>query len=428
MLQLATTPTPLEPALRRYFGPQACLDRRLRHIEGTHRTRSVSETLASIGGRLADLGVSRVIDLTPLDRIGLPVFNVCIPNRFTECYTAGKGITREACLVSGLMEAFEIRCATARHPRYELCGVPRARAQEHGEALDPNTLLLPVEGQFDDAQRLDWFRCLELSSQREAYLPADLFGFAYGKANGSTRTTPYVNTNGLASGNSVHEAIVHALLELVERDGLVLSNFGAPRPIAVPDHGLSPALDSLLARLRAVELELLVFDISTDIGLPTYQAYLVDACGFGEYHLHCGMGCHLDPHVALSRAVTEACQVRLTYFAGARNDVADASAGEDAYRALLACHAEAPARPLPDAAAPITDLGDVLDDVQGRLAAVGCDEVWVANLSQPGFEQLAVSCYVPGLEGLCYDEQGQLAVGERGWQWRQRHGARRFGF
>ncbi len=419
---------PLPPALRDYFGERACLDRQLRHTDGTHRTRSVDQTLALLAPRLADLGITRVIDLTPLDRIGLPVFNLCIPNRFTECYTAGKGSTREACLVSGLMEAFELRCATEHHAAYVMQARTLEQMRAHGEVIDPQQMLLPVEGPFDGTERFDWFRCLELGSRRQAYLPADLFGFAYGHDPGVARSTPYTNTNGVASGNSVHEALVHSLCELVERDGLVLSNFGASRPVAVPPDGLPTHVRALLDRIDAADLDLLVFDIGTDIGVPAYQAYLVDACGFGEYHLHSGMGCHPDPHVALSRAITEAGQVRLTYFAGARNDVADGPVGQAAYDALLACHDEAPPTPIPAAPPPREDLAEVLDDLCARLAAVGCPEVWVANLSRPDFPQVALACYVPGLEGLCFDADGQLAIGERGWQHRERLGARRFAF
>lgn len=418
----------LPAALREYFGDRASLEHRLAQVDGTYRTRSIDSTLALLAPRVRDLGVTRVIDLTPLDRVGLPVFNFCLPNRITECYTAGKGLTREACLVSGLMEAFELGCAMASHPMHEVRALTRAELRPRGEVLDPAELLLPVEGEFDGRERMDWYRCLELGTGRQAFLPADLFGFGYGRGPGVTASTPYRSTNGVASGNSVYEAIVHALCELVERDGLVLSNFGPSRPVAVPRAELPPSLGALLDRLRDAELELLVFDIGTDVGLFAYQAYLVDACGFDRYHLHSGMGCHFDPHVALGRAVTEACQVRLTYFAGARNDVADGPAGADAQRDLLACYGEAEPRPLPPAPPVRLDLAEALDDLLERLAAVGCPEVWVADLSRPDFPQTAVACYVPGLEGPYYDAHGRLAIGERGWEHRQRLGARRFAF
>lgn len=417
----------LDAALRSLCGDDVALDRRPLELEGTLRCRPIADTLASIGSRFADLGITRLIDLTPLDRVGVPVFNVCVPNPRTECYAAGKGLTRDACLVSALMEAFELRAALARQPRHEVLGRRHVDMAALGEAIAPADLPLPVRGDFTGDERHDWLRCLELGTGRPVHLPADLFGFAYGRGPGITRAVPRGNTNGLASGNSAYEAILHGLYELIERDALVLSNFGQPRRLLVPRAGLGPRLDELLDRIDGAGLELRLFDLTSDLDVPTYQAYLVDPCGFATYHLHTGHGCHHDGRVALARAITEACQVRLTTFAGAREDVADPVVDEAAYRALVSCHEAATPTALPPTGPPL-DLDLAVADLLERLAAVGCPDVYVASLGLPGFEQVAMRCYAPGLEAPNRDDAGQLAVGARGWSYREQHGARHFGF
>ncbi len=47
--------------------------------EGTHRTVSPTETLARAGRFMPDLGITRIANVTGLDRIGIPVVMVCRP-------------------------------------------------------------------------------------------------------------------------------------------------------------------------------------------------------------------------------------------------------------------------------------------------------------------------------------------------------------
>lgn len=49
------------------------------YFDGTHRYRSPGETHAAIEPLMAEIGVSEITDLTPLDRIGIPVFSAVRP-------------------------------------------------------------------------------------------------------------------------------------------------------------------------------------------------------------------------------------------------------------------------------------------------------------------------------------------------------------
>lgn len=54
------------------------------------------------------MGITRVADVTGLDRIGIPVVMVCRPNARSLAVSQGKGIDIEAATVSGLMESVEL--------------------------------------------------------------------------------------------------------------------------------------------------------------------------------------------------------------------------------------------------------------------------------------------------------------------------------
>src|SRR5512135_2506397 len=78
-----------------------------RHWHGTHRTRAPEATLAALGPRLGDFGITRIANLTGLDRTGIPVVMVCRPNARSSAVFHGKGIDISAAKASGLMAAIE---------------------------------------------------------------------------------------------------------------------------------------------------------------------------------------------------------------------------------------------------------------------------------------------------------------------------------
>ena len=54
------------------------------------------------------LGISRLADVTGLDRIGIPVVMACRPNARSLAVSQGKGLDRDAARASALMEAIEL--------------------------------------------------------------------------------------------------------------------------------------------------------------------------------------------------------------------------------------------------------------------------------------------------------------------------------
>jgi len=78
------------------------------------------------------------------------------------------------------------------------------------------------------------------------------------------------NSNGLASGNDVHEALLHGLCEVVERHAWALAQLEPERMVAIDEASLgSPALRELVDAVRAAGLKLGMYDITWEAGLPT---------------------------------------------------------------------------------------------------------------------------------------------------------------
>lgn len=404
-----------------------CGDSEVRARDGLFRSLPVDRTLNAIRDEWTSLGITRSMDHTHMDRIGVPVFGFCIPSRVTESYCSGKGLTRDAALVSGLMEAYEYRCVTSTVIAESLLGKTIDEAAAVGALIDPASLPLPVEGEYVSSDRLDWMECLEIVEEQVLILPADLFAVGLPVRDGVRRGSGYISTNGKASGNTLLEAITHALLELIERDAYVLSNIDRERRVSRQSLERTPRLAELLEHIERVGIEVYLFDITSDLAVPCYEVYLSERSGLERYHIHAGRGCHVDAEVALLRAITEACQARVAYFVGARRDVADGDRAAANHNALVRAYRETNEVEFVGANTSWDDFRSLLDHLIRRLGLKGLTRILVTNLTPPRSRLACVSCWIPGLEGL-YFRDGRLRLGARGKALINGRGKRRPGF
>jgi ribosomal protein S12 methylthiotransferase accessory factor len=126
-------------------------------------------------------------------------------------------------------------------------------------------------------------------------------------------------SNGLASGNSRDEAALHALYEIIERDAMALQHQASPRPeyldlASITDDVCGPLIEKVLA----ADVTVTITHVPSRFGVSCFSATVWSQ----DFPAPSGgWGAHLDPQVALSRAITEAAQSRLTGIAGSRDDL-----------------------------------------------------------------------------------------------------------
>ena len=75
---------------------------------GTHRIISPDDTLARIVPKAPQIGITRLGNVTGLDRIGIPVTVAVRPNSRSVSVSQGKGLGISQALASALMEAIEL--------------------------------------------------------------------------------------------------------------------------------------------------------------------------------------------------------------------------------------------------------------------------------------------------------------------------------
>src|SRR6202140_3431290 len=168
------------------------------------------------------IGVTKVADLTDLDRVGIPNFMTVRPHDLGPgiSYYNGKGTTRAAAYAGALMEAVE------RHAgeRYDGPIISSSYYYLRGEhpCIDPREIHVPMVRNYSEHLMLEWALGYDLVTRRATFAPLNCVMAPYSPY--IAMPLFYTSTNGLASGNTRVDAVCHALCAVVERDASALSN------------------------------------------------------------------------------------------------------------------------------------------------------------------------------------------------------------
>jgi ribosomal protein S12 methylthiotransferase accessory factor len=295
--------------------------------DGTQRACNPEDTVRRLRALAPRIGITRLANITGLDVVGVPVWVGIRPNSRGLATSQGKGLTHAAAKASALMEAVE---------------------SWHAENIDQPVYVdspwsfrrkAPIIGYerlsfYEDSpprrdQPFAWIEGYDLLQERACWVPLESVSTNYvGSAQRRSATTFMQSSNGLAGGNEVLEAITHALCELVERDAIhragdAMRRFDAGRRVRI-ETIVDADCHAVLDRLEHSGVAVAAFDLSSDLGIPVYGCSIVDADDTASWRPlppFNGYGCHLNPGIAMLRALTEAVQSRLTYISGSRDDI-----------------------------------------------------------------------------------------------------------
>ncbi|HMH51272.1 MAG TPA: TOMM precursor leader peptide-binding protein, partial [Candidatus Acidoferrum sp.] len=378
------------------------LESRRKHpsADGGSRTCPPEEVLARLEPHVSPLTglIGGLVDHSPA--AGLPVYGTRQILPFTVGprenrrigraeNAAGKGTTEIQAKVSCLAEAVE------RYSTGWQGWEPRRRATlaELGSAaIHPNDVMRYSERQYASRQTwnrgndgfnwvaqpfaperaVDWTPMWSLSHERARWVPTQLCYYNYG---GEPDHEFYrADSNGCASGSALEEAILQGFMELVERDSCALWWYNRVRRPAVDLASFDdPFFRRTEAFLRGKGRTLYALDLTSDLGVPVVVALTHDAAG-GK--IICGLGAHLNVHVAASRAVAE-----LNQMMGLERDDRPEATSDGDEQALAWWMREAtienqpyvmpaPGRTVTGADYPGLETDDLLGDLEQCVAAV----------------------------------------------------------
>ena len=370
-------------------------------VAGTHRAMDPALTLNRIRPHLHKAGITRVADITGLDTVGIPVVVAMRPASGSLAVEAGKGATLHAAATSATMEAIERFVGEENPVRDLVATVGQVRDRL---AVPADQFPLMAHATIVEDRAYAWSEMWELNTGKAMLAPELLVQLPV--AQPSMIESPWAaSSNGLASGNHVAEALCAGLYEVVERDATscweVAHTNGTPNLRVDLSTLKGDIIKGICEQVWASDSDLAINWCPTEVGIPTCMAYVwSNQNGLGIYK---GYGCHLDPEIAMIRAVTEAVQARTIFVAGARDDMLrgsfDALRRSDVHgpETITANSTLISVNDIPDRATG-SFHGDVSVILEG-LRNAGFNTVLARELEMGReFEVAVVRVIVPGLE------------------------------
>ena len=223
-------------------------------------------------------------------------------------------INREKSKAAAIGEALERYCGSIYRPEEFVFNSYR---ETRKEAIDVQDLILYSETQYkeprfnlkrpSDETKISWTWGYSLIKKKPVLVPSCLLFLPYKGRNEEPSFVETVST-GAACGNTIEEAILSGIYEVVERDAFMiwwLNKLKMPRiDLSTGDKFIL----RMIERIYYTDLELYVLDITTDIKIPSFVALIR---GKSEPFLVCGARADLDPQLGMLQAVEEALQTKV---------------------------------------------------------------------------------------------------------------------
>ena len=396
--------------------------KRCRKVSSSTGIRTVppEETLAKVIPLLEKAGMEPLEDITDRDNLGIPVYSVYRKKTAKGTFGNynGKGATPEQAKASAVMEAMERYSAEQRESDEVAYGTLEQIRGTGMPYVEPADLILParIMGMVESAE-IAWTQCYDILRGEDVWVPACAVFYPY-YPDGDLQLFRY-HTNGIASGNTIEEAILHALFEVIERDAWsIAESFNRTNAdVIVDDDDSVPA--RLLKNFSDAGVRIRLKDLTTDVGVTTIGASSDDIRTKDPEMLDIGVGTHLNPEIAAIRALTEVAQSRTTHKHGLKvNAELQKRTREMGYEKVK----EANALWFNDSkrSVRLSEMKDeateyVLDDIEvvlGKLMDAGFDRVVIADLTRPEIGVPTVRAIVPGMEVSTMDSERE---GARAW-------------
>jgi YcaO-like protein with predicted kinase domain len=375
--------------------------------KGTHRTIAPSGTVSRVLNLLVPLGITRVANVTGLDCIGIPVVMVCRPNARSLAVSQGKGHDLDAARASGMMESIELYHAERITLPLKLASYNELRFSH--DLVKVEGLPLISVSAFHPNRTLLWIQGMNAFNSVPTWVPYEMVHMNYTVPFPTGTGCFVMSSNGLASGNHILEAVSHGLCEVIERDAISLFRCKKLSQMAEMRVDLETIKDpdcrSVLDLYKHAGVSVGIWDATSDIGIATFWCVILDESPnpFRQLGPIEGMGCHPVREVALSRALTEAAQGRLTLIAGSRDDNGRARYGKTRDEGLVKRARERLSEPavrrFDETPSYVNDTFE--EDVKlllDHLRHIGLEHAIVVDLTKPEFGIPVVRVVVPGLE------------------------------
>ncbi|MEM7444276.1 MAG: YcaO-like family protein [Pseudomonadota bacterium] len=291
----------------------------------TTRDSNAERDWKAIRLQLGRFGITRVGDITGLDRIGVPVVQAVRPAAKSNIVNQGKGLTMAQAALSAVMEGLET-WAAERLPRQAQRRATAAELIEPAVSEALKTIVLSDSIDGWQHRPFDWVPGWDLVNRRVTWMPAAIVATDY-TLSSPYRSAPFLRTTtGLGAGLSAWAAVQQGVAEIVERDATAK---------ALEIHGFfdryrldtasikRQSLVDLVAKVRAAGLLIGFWTCPAPDSWAVVWARALEAADQpDQLPLPAdGYGASPNIEVAAEKALLEAVQTRASVIAGSREDI-----------------------------------------------------------------------------------------------------------
>jgi ribosomal protein S12 methylthiotransferase accessory factor len=294
----------------------------MKHFDSSFRTVNPEQTIKNYEKKTKIAGITRISDITHLDSVGIPVFSAIRPTAQDGGVSvySGKGATKIQAKASAMMEGFERYSSEKQDIDDER--IIKEPYQKIENPIELNSLNLP-KIDYNNG-KIEWIESAEINTGKKYHVPANSVFHPY--ISSSYLRLFRSNTNGLASGNVLEESVLHGIFEVVERDSWSIFELTKlnNKEIELNDFK-NPLINEMLEKFENSNIEIKLMDLTADVNIPTIAASSDDKLLKDPALLTFGVGTHLNPEIAVMRALTEVAQSRVTQIHGTREDTTRAN-------------------------------------------------------------------------------------------------------
>ena len=347
---------------------------------------------------MEEIGITKILDITPLDRLDIPVWAAIRPRAppGSKPVHTGAGMTPVQARTAAMMEAVErfsgeFRGRVLNVASYEQIGLTRA--------VDPHDLILPRE--LDIGEQLQWCTAWDFLNESECEVPANAVYYPYDPMSMAAQLFRS-DANGLAAGFEPEEALLKGMLEVIGNDAMSVAHQAGSFPVRLTLAGEGPAAD-LCEMLESEGIKVHLWLVPGKTGIPTVAAAADDTVACDPFMVITGSAADLNPETAVIKALFEIIRNRAGQLHATESGVIKTrhglieKAGYERYKRINRIwFAEADATPLAD----VPDMSSryVDEEIRAVLDAVAplADRVCAVDLTRTALP--ASRIIIPGFE------------------------------
>lgn len=226
----------------------------------------------------------------------------------------GRSLTVNDSYNVALLEAVERYCGLSN--RKSLTNVYGSfnELKENYNLIDPEAFVLGESSskylKYTPDLKFYWVKGYSLITRREIFVPEQLAYYcdpekiSLNRSNDSNRFV-YDSSNGLALGSSRAEAILHGILEVVERDAFLNLWYSGEIPEKIDISNTKTKLDLVINELEERKIYLHFFKANRDVPIPCIVALIENRNPDAKMKYYLAASCNFNPIKAIENSAFE---------------------------------------------------------------------------------------------------------------------------